>query len=77
MLLVAAVACLACNEQIYVEEPSTDAPEVEKELCAVAEVMAETDLRMLRLREKIDLAEDEKSEDEELFERFARIGFQI
>ena len=29
MLLVAAVACLACNEQIYVEEPSTDAPEVE------------------------------------------------
>lgn len=65
------------EHQMKYKKEIPDAPEVEKELCAVAEVMAETDLRMLRLREKIDLAEDEKSEDEELFERFARIGLQI
>lgn len=65
------------EHQMKYKKEIPDSQYVERELCSVAEAMAETDLRMLRLREKIELAEDTKSEDEELLERFSRIGLPL
>lgn len=58
-----------------------DIPEAEAvgaELCLVAETMAETDKKMLELRRRIELAEDiSTTEEDELLDRFSRLGMPI
>ena len=54
-----------------------NAERVSSELRACADTMAETDRRMLMLRRDIELAEDIPTEEEELIDRFTRIGLPI
>ena len=65
------------EHQIKYKKQIPDAERVSRELKEVADRMAETDRKMLELRCDIELAEDAKNEDDELFDRFSRLGFPI
>ena len=65
------------EHQIKYKKQIPDAERVSRELKEVADRMAETDRKMLELRCDIELAEDAKNEDDELFDRFSRLGLLI
>lgn len=65
------------EHQMKYKKDIPDSERVSRELREVADRMAETDEKMLKLRRDIELAEDVKSEDDELLERLSRIGIPI
>lgn len=62
------------EHQIKYKKEIPDAKEVTLELKKIAETMAQSDIQMQRIREKIEAAEDVKDEDAELMERFMKLG---
>ena len=66
------------EHQMKYKKDIPDAEAVGSELCLVAELMADTDKRMLELRRRIELAEDiSTTEEDELLERLSRLGMPI
>ena len=73
-----AMDCWAALEhQMKYKREIPDAERVSAELRACADVMAETDRKMLKLRHEIELAEDVPTEEDELFDRLGRFDVQI
>ncbi len=65
------------EHQMKYKKEIPNADDVGRELRLVAETMAETDRRMLQLRRRIELAEDVKSEEDELLDRLGRLGLPL
>ena len=67
----------ALEHQMKYKREIPDAERVGCELRACADVMAETDEKMLKLRCEIELAEDVPTEEDELFDRLSRLDLPI
>ena len=65
------------EHQLKYKKEIPDAQRVSMELRACAEMMAETDKRMLALRRDIELAEDVPTEEDELFNRLSKLDMPI
>lgn len=65
------------EHQLKYKKEIPESEDVAQELKRVADIMADTDERMLSLRQKIELAEDIPTEDDELLERLSRLDMPI
>ena len=73
-----AMDCWAALEhQMKYKKEIPDAERVSTELRSVADMMAQTDAKMLKLRHEIELAEDVQTEEDELFERLGKFDLPI
>ena len=65
------------HQMRYKREALSDWEAICDELKTCADIISETDAKMLEIRKKIELAEDKPSEDEVLFERLRKLDVPI